>query len=273
MEIPANIGALSALVTDFGLRLIVAAVIFFVGRFAAQMFTKLAKRLMARGNVEDTLQQFLGNLLYALLLTFVIIATISQLGVQTTSLIAVLGAAGLAVGLALQGSLTNFAAGVLLVAFRPYRVGDYIDGGGVSGTVHDMQIFTTVLRSPDNKTVIVPNSQMMNGNIVNYSANDTRRVDLVAGCSYSDDLDKVRSILEEIVAGEERVLEDPRPTIAVSELGDSSVNFIVRPWAKTSDYSAVYFALTEQIKKRFDEEGISIPFPQRDVHLYQHDAD
>jgi len=231
MEIPANIGALSALVTDFGLRLIVAAVIFFVGRFAAQMFTKLAKRLMARADVEDTLQQFLGNLLYALLLTFVIIATISQLGVQTTSLIAVLGAAGLAVGLALQGSLSNFAAGVLLVAFRPYRVGDYIDGGGVSGTVHDMQIFTTVLRSPDNKTVIVPNSQMMNGNIVNYSANDTRRVDLVAGCGYSDDLDKVRSILEEIVAGEERVLEDPGPTIAVSELGDSSVNFIVRPWA------------------------------------------
>jgi small conductance mechanosensitive channel len=161
----------------------------------------------------------------------------------------------------------------LLVAFRPYRVGDFIDGGGVSGTVHDMQIFTTVLRSPDNKTVILPNSQMMNGNIVNYSANDTRRVDLVAGCGYSDDLDKVRSVLEEIVADEKRVLDDPEPTIAVSELGDSSVNFIVRPWVNTSDYWPVYFALTEQIKKRFDAEGISIPFPQRDVHLYQHDAD
>ena len=273
METPENIGAFSALVTDFGLRLIVAAVIFFVGRWAAQMITKLAKRLMARADIEDTLQQFFGNLVYALLLTFIVIATIIQLGVQTTSLIAVLGAAGLAVGLALQGSLSNFAAGVLIVAFGPYRVGDYIDGGGVSGTVHDMQIFTPVLRSPDNKTVIVPNSQMMNGNIVNYSANDTRRVDLVAGCGYSDDLDKVRSVLEEIVAGEARVLDNPQPTIAVSELGDSSVNFIVRPWVKTSDSWPVYFALIEQIKKRFDEDGISIPFPQRDVHLYQHDAD
>jgi small conductance mechanosensitive channel len=273
METPEDIGAISALVTDLGLRLLVAVVIFLVGRWAAQMITKQVRRFMAKADIEDTLEQFLGNLLYALLLTFVIIATINQLGVQTTSLIAVLGAAGLAVGLALQGSLSNFAAGVLLVAFRPYKVGDFIDGGGVSGTVHEMQIFTTVLRSPDNKTVIVPNSQMMNGHIVNYSANDTRRIDLVAGCGYSDDLDKVRSVLEKIVADEKRVLDDPEPTIGVSELGDSSVNFVVRPWVNTSDYWPVYLALTEQIKKRFDKEGISIPFPQRDVHLYKHDAD
>ena len=163
METPEDIGAISALVTDLGLRLLVAVVIFFVGRWAAQMITKQVRRFMAKADIEDTLEQFLGNLLYALLLTFVIIATINQLGVQTTSLIAVLGAAGLAVGLALQGSLSNFAAGVLLVAFRPYKVGDFIDGGGVSGTVHEMQIFTTVLRSPDNKTVIVPNSTSVYG--------------------------------------------------------------------------------------------------------------
>jgi small conductance mechanosensitive channel len=198
----------------------------------------------------------------------VIIAAIHQLGIQTASLIALLGAAGLAVGLALQGSLSNFAAGVLIVLFRPYKVGDWIEGGGVSGAVEEVQILTTVLKTGDNKRVIIPNSQIMGTTITNYSANETRRVDLVVGVSYSDDLDKVRKELEGLVAADERILKDPAVTIAVSELADSSVNFVLRPWVNTADYWGVYFDLTEAIKKRFDEVGISIPFPQRDVHIH-----
>lgn len=258
------------LITQFGFKIITAALIFFIGRWIANLLVKLAKNMMAKGNIEDTLERFLGNLLYAILMVVVVIATINQLGVQTTSLLAVLGAAGLAIGLALQGSLSNFAAGVMIVAFRPYKVGDFIEAGGVAGTVAEVQIFTTVLKSPDNKKIIVPNSQIMAGTIVNVSANPTRRLDLVAGCGYNDDLDKVRRVLEEIVAADERVLDDPEPTIAVVELADSSVNFIVRPWVKSEDYWATHFAMTEAIKKRFDAEGISIPYPQRDVHMYQH---
>jgi len=261
-----------AIAVDFGIRIVTALLIFVIGRAIAGILVRIAKRVMARAKVEDTLERFLSNILYYLLLTVVIIATINQLGIQTTSLLAVLGAAGLAVGLALQGSLSNFAAGVLIVGFRPYRVGDYVEAGGVAGTVEEVQIFTTVLKSPDNKKIIVPNSQIMAGEIVNYSAHDTRRVDLVAGCGYSDDLDKVRQVLTQIVEADDRCLKDPAPTIATVELGDSSVNFVVRPWVKSGDYWGVYFDLTEQIKKRFDEEGISIPFPQRDVHVYQHGA-
>lgn len=251
-------------------KIVFAGLIFFIGRWVARLITDLVKKTMARAEIEDTLEHFLGNLLYAVLLTFVIIAAINQLGIQTTSLIAVLGAAGLAIGLALQGSLSNFAAGVLIVLFKPYKVGDYIEAGGVSGTVEEVQIFTTVLKSPDNKKIIVPNSQVMSAEIINYSASSTRRVDLIVGCGYDDDLDKVRKLLEEIIAADDRILDDPETTIAISELGDSSVNFVLRPWVLGGDYWPVYFALTEQIKKRFDQEGISIPYPQRDVHLYQH---
>ena len=192
---------------------------------------------------------------------------------QTASLIALLGDAGLAVGLALQGSLSNFAAGVLIVLFRPYKVGDWIEGGGIAGAVEEVQILTTVLKTGDNKRVIVPNSQIMGTTITNYSANETRRVDLVVGVSYSDDLDKVRKELQDLVDADERILKDPAVTIAVSELADSSVNFVLRPWVKTADYWAVYFDLTERVKKRFDEVGISIPFPQRDVHIHNVAAD
>ncbi len=258
------------LVTELGLKLASAVLIFVIGRWVAKAILRVAKGVMARAELEETLSRFLGNPLYVLLMTVVIITTINQLGIQTTSLLAVLGAAGLAVGLALQGSLANFAAGVLIVAFRPYKVGDYIEAGGTAGTVEAVQIFTTVLKSPDNRRIIVPNAQMTAGTITNYSANDTRRIDLVAGVSYADDLDKVRRILQEIVAADSRVLAEPAPTIAVSELADSSVNFVVRPWVSSADYWAVYFDLTEQIKKRFDQEGVSIPFPQRDVHVYQH---
>ena len=203
--------------------------------------------------------------------TAVVITAINQLGIQTTSLLAILGAAGLAIGLALQGSLSNFAAGVMIVGFRPYRVGDVIEAAGVAGKVEEVQIFTTVLLTADNKTIIIPNSQVMAGEITNYSAQPTRRVDLVAGCGYGDDLDKVRDVLRDIVSADDRVLSDPAPTIAVSELADNSVNFVVRPWVQRDDYWNVYFDLTEQIKKRFDAEGISIPYPQQDVHLFKHE--
>jgi small conductance mechanosensitive channel len=200
----------------------------------------------------------------------VFIAAINQLGIETTSIIAVLGAAGLAIGLALQGSLSNFAAGILIVIYRPYKVGDYIEAGNHAGTVKDIQIFSTVLKTPDNKIVVVPNGSIMNGSIVNYSDQDTRRVDLIISCSYEDDIDKVRSVLEDILKKEKRILKDPKPQIAVAELADSSVNFIFRPWVKRTDYLPVYYSLLEEVKKRFDKEGISIPYPQSDVHIRNH---
>ena len=253
---------------DLGINLVSAIVIFFVGKWIVNLVVKGMLKAMQKGDMDITLRRFIANLARMLLMLFVIIAAIHQLGIQTASLIALLGAAGLAVGLALQGSLSNFAAGVLIVLFRPYKVGDWIEGGGVSGAVEEVQILTTVLKTGDNKRVIIPNSQIMGTTITNYSANETRRVDLVVGVSYSDDLDKVRKELEGLVAADERILKDPAVTIAVSELADSSVNFVLRPWVKTADYWGVYFDLTEAIKKRFDEVGISIPFPQRDVHIH-----
>ena len=203
----------------------------------------------------------------------VFIAAINQLGIETTSIIAVLGAAGLAIGLALQGSLSNFAAGILIVIYRPYKVGDYIEAGSYAGTVKDIQIFSTVLKTPDNKIVVVPNGSIMNGSIVNYSDQDTSRIDLIVSCGYEDDIDKVRSVLEDILKKEKRVLKDPKPQIAVTELADSSVNFIFRPWVKRTDYLPVYYSLLEEVKKRFDKEGISIPYPQSDVHIHNHKSD
>jgi small conductance mechanosensitive channel len=230
-------------------------------------------KAMQKGDLDQTLRRFIANLARMLLMLFVIIAAINQLGVQTASLIALVGAAGLAVGLALQGSLANFASGVLIVLFRPYKVGDFIEGAGIAGSVEEVQILTTVLKTGDNKRVIVPNSQIMGATITNYSANETRRVDLVIGVSYDDNLDKVRKELESLVAADERILDDPPVTIAVSELADSSVNFVVRPWVKSADYWSVNFGLTEAIKKRFDEVGISFPYPQQDVHLHQVPSD
>lgn len=257
---------------SFSIKIVTAIAIFVIGRWLVSVVTRVLRNTLARLDMEDTLQRFLCNIANTVLLLVVIIAAIGALGVQTTSLLAVLGAAGLAVGLALQGSLSNFAAGVLIVAFRPYKVGNFIEAGGVSGTVEEVQIFTTVLKSPDNKKIIVPNSQIMNGTIINFSANDERRVDLVVGCSYDDDLDKVHRVLSEIVASDPRVLTEPAPNIAVTNLGDSSIDFVVRPWVNAADYWDVYFDMTEQVKRRFDAEGISIPYPQRDVHIYQHGA-
>jgi small conductance mechanosensitive channel len=224
---------------------------------------------MVRRKADDTLTKFAVSFTKIALMTFVIIAAIGALGVETTSFAAVIAAAGLAIGFALQGSLANFAAGVMLLVFRPFKAGDYIEAGGTSGAVESIQIFNTILRTPDNKRVIVPNNKVTGDNIVNYSAMDTRRIDLVFGIGYGDDIKKAKETLERILGEEERILKDPAPTVAVSELGDSSVNFVVRPWVATADYWGVYFALTEKVKLTFDEQGISIPFPQRDVHLFQ----
>ncbi|MBN1558000.1 MAG: mechanosensitive ion channel [Lentisphaerae bacterium] len=253
----------------YGLKLVAAALILIIGRLAARALRALLKKALLKSRVDETLVAFITNLAYVGLMVFVIIAALGQLGVQTTSFIAVIGAAGLAVGLALQGSLANFAAGVLMIIFKPFKVGDYIEGGGTAGIVEDIGIFTCELKSPDNKKIIIPNAKLTGDNIVNYSAKDSRRLDLVAGVSYGDDLDKVRKVLEQILAEDDRILKDPAPTIGVLELGDSSVNFAVRPWVKTADYWDVLFATQEKMKKRFDAEGISIPFPQQDVHLYR----
>jgi small conductance mechanosensitive channel len=261
-----------ALGTEFGLKLVIAVVIFYVGRMVVRFITKILRNLMVSNEVDKILESFVCNLVYWGLMLFVIIAAINQVGIQTTSLIAVMGAAGLAIGLALQGSLANFAAGVLIVMFRPYRVGDFVEAAGISGTVLQVQILTTVLKTGDNKQITVPNGQIMGSIITNYSANDTRRVDMIVGVSYDDDLDKVRATIEVLVGADERILDDPACLVAVAELADSSVNFVVRPWVKTSDYWAVKFELTEAIKKRFDKEGISFPFPQQDVHIYRTDG-
>ena len=253
---------------ELGTNIVAAIAVFFLGRMVISWIVSASRKAMQRADVDDTLESFLCNLMRMILLVLLAVTVIGMLGIQTTSFIAVFGAAGLAVGLALQGSLSNFASGVLIVLFRPYKVGDWIEGAGVSGSVEGVQILTTILKTGDNKKVIVPNSQIMDSIITNYSANDTRRIDMVVGVSYSDNLDKVRKTLEEIIAAEERVLADPAVTIAVSELADSSVNFVVRPWVNTSDYWGVKFDLTEAIKKRFDQEGISIPFPQQDIYLH-----
>ena len=268
LEFLKNNGIDSSTFVNFGKNLIIAVLIFYIGRFVVKLVVRGLTRVMDRQEVDETLQTFVGNLVRVALMIVVIIAAIGAIGIQTTSFIAIFGAAGLAVGLALQGSLSNFAAGVLIVLFRPYRVGDYVEAAGIAGSVEQVQILTTVLKTPDNKQIIVPNSQIMDSIITNYSANDTRRVDLTVGVSYDDDLDKVTATLRELVEADDRILKEPACQIAVLELADSSVNFVVRPWTRTSDYWGVYFDLTERIKKRFDDEGISFPFPQQDVHLY-----
>lgn len=253
----------------YGLRVIAAILILVLGSLAAKGIRSLIRRLLERAKIDAMLLSFFSSLSYAGIMAFVIIAALDQLGVQTVSFVAVLGAAGLAIGLALQGSLSNFASGVLIVIFKPFKVGDFIEGGGVAGVVEEIGIFTTEMRSPDNKKIIVPNAKITSDHIINFTAKETRRVDIVAGVSYRDDLDKVKAVLADILAGDERILPDPAPTIGVLALSDSSVNFAVRFWVKTADYWPVFFATQEGIKKRFDADGITIPFPQRDVHLYK----
>lgn len=255
-------------ITALIINIITAGVIFFVGKYLAKTIADLVAKTMTRRDTDPALISFARSLLHWAMLAFVVIAALSQLGIQTASFVAIIGAAGLAVGLALQGSLSNFAAGVLILIFKPFRIGHFITAGGESGTVKDISIFTTELVTPDNRQIIVPNASIMGGSITNVSAKDTRRVDMVFGIGYGDDIDKAKAALMDLIEKDERILKDPAPQVALSELGDSSVNFVVRPWVNAADYWAVKFDFTEAVKKRFDADGISIPFPQRDVHLY-----
>jgi small conductance mechanosensitive channel len=258
------------LLTVYGLKIIAAVIVLIVGRWVAKLLRTTTQKIMTKREADPTIISFVANLTYILLLTFVILAALGQLGIQTTSFIAIIGAAGLAIGLALQGALANFAAGFLMIIFRPFKVGDFIEGAGVTGTVEEIQMFTTQLKTPDNKTIIIPNAQVTAGNITNFSTKEIRRVDLVVGIGYGDDIDNAKKVIADLLTKDERILKDPPPTIGVVELADSSVNFAVRPWVKSEDYWDVYFDTTENIKKRFDAEGVTIPFPQQDVHLYEH---
>jgi small conductance mechanosensitive channel len=261
------------LVALYGLKVLAAIAIFIFGKWIARILKSVLIRVLKKSKTDPTIIGFVANIAYVALMVFVVLAALGQLGIQTTSFIAILGAAGLAIGLALQGSLSNFAAGFLMIAFRPFKVGDFIEGAGVAGTVEEISIFTTTLKTGDNKTIIIPNSKISDGNIINYSSKETRRVDLVVGVSYEAKLDHVKAVLEDLVKNEERIMTDPAHLIAVSELADNSVNLVVRAWVKSSDYWPVTFSLTENIKNRFDAEGIGIPYPQRDVHVYEHKSE
>ena len=258
--------AIELYLIPWGLSLLSALLVFLLGKLVAGWLSRLLEKMLEK-RLDATVAGFFGNISHAVLLVVVIIAALDQLGVQTTSIIAILGAAGLAVGFALKDSLGNFAAGVMLILFRPFKAGDFVEAGGTMGTVREIRIHATIFRTPDNKEITVPNSSILNSNITNFSAMPTRRVDMVFGVSYDADLSKVRRVLSEILAEDDRVLPEPEPLIAVSELGNSSVNLLVRPWVNGSDYWPFFWETTEKVKSRFDEEGITIPFPQMDVHL------
>jgi len=255
--------------TTIGLKLLFAIVILILGAWIAKLVKGMVGRILKGKNLDPIIVGFVANLTYIVLMVSVVLAALDQLGVKTTSFVAVIGAAGLAIGLALQGALANFAAGFLMVIFRPFKKGDYIEAGGTAGIVDEIQVFTSILNTPDNRRVIVPNAKIMSDNITNYSAKDTRRLDLTFGVSYADDIAKVKRVLQSIASGDARVLKEPAAQILVGELADSSVNFIMRVWVKSADYWGFKFDTTEKVKITFDQEGISIPFPQRDVHLYQ----
>lgn len=254
---------------QYSMQILAAIVILVVGLWLAKKIKVCFVSALNKKEVDPTLIGFFSSTLHGGLVLFIVIAAIGKLGVQTTSFVAVIGAAGLAVGLALQGSLSNFASGVLLILFKPFKVGDFIKAGGEAGVVVEVGILTTEMKTPDNIKIILPNSAIMGGSITNVSAHPTRRVDMVVGVSYGDDLNKAKQIMEDLLAADERVLKDPAPTVAVSNLGDSSVDFVVRPWVNSADYWAVKFDFTQAVKEKFDAEGVSIPFPQRDVHLFQ----
>ena len=252
-----------------GISVATALLILVLGVWAAKILRGMLRKVMNKRAMEPTLVKFGTNFLYAILIVFVVTAALNNLGIQTTSIIAVLAAAGLAVGLALQSSLSNFAAGIMILIFHPFRVGDFIDGGGVMGTVEELGVFITHLKTPDNKSIFVPNGNLAGNNLTNFTRNATRRMDLVIGVGYGEDVRIVRDVLHGIIAEDDRILKDPAPRVAVLELADSSVNFAVRPWVNADDYWAVMFDTLEALKKRFDADGINIPFPQRDVHLFQ----
>jgi len=253
-------------VLPWGINIVMAVAIFLLGKFVVRMVVKFAKKVMFKAKVDNILINFIASIINTVLLLFVVIAALDQLGVATTSLIALIGAAGLAVGLALQGTLQNLASGVMLIIFRPFNDGDFVEAAGVAGVVEQIGIFTTTMRTGDNREIIIPNGEIFGGTITNYSKRATRRVDMVFGIGYDDDIKKAKELISKILDEDERILKDPAPTVAVAELADSSVNFNVRPWCATGEYWNVYSDTHEKIKLTFDAEGISIPYPQMDVH-------
>jgi small conductance mechanosensitive channel len=258
---------LTFFVTTYGIKIIGAIIILILGRIAAGIGRRVVTRVLEKGKADEAIVGFVGGLTYILILTFAVLAALAKFGIQTASFVAVLGAAGFAIGFALQGSLANFAAGVLILVLRPFKIGDYIDGAGVAGTVKEIQLFTTILATPDNVKIMVPNSKLFGDTIKNFSAFDIRRIDLVIGIGYTSDIQKAYDTINNLMKEDGRILSDPSAQIAVSELADSSVNFVVRPWVKKDDYWPVKFDLTRKIKESFDANGIEIPFPQRVVHM------
>ncbi len=252
----------------YSLKVVAAILVLIIGKWIARKISKVLGLLLEKNKVDVTLVKFLSNIIYYTLFIVVIIAAAGQLGINTTSFLTIVGAAGLAVGLALKDSLANFASGVMLILFRPFKVGDFVTAGGVTGKVQEISIFTTIINTVDNQRVIVPNGGITSDVITNVNANPTRRVDMVFGIGYDDDIAQAKKILIDLLEADDRVLKDPAPTVAVSELADSSVNFIVRPWVKTADYWDVFLGMTEKVKVTFDQAGVSIPYPQQDLHLF-----
>ena len=263
-----DVDYLNQYIIPWGVHLFLALVIFVIGRWIAKGISSLIKRLMRKAEIDEILTSFIGNILYFALLLVVIIAALDQLGINTASILTIFATAGLAVGLALKDSLSSFAAGVMLVIFKPFRAGDFIEAAGITGVVEKLRIFSTVLKTGDNREITVPNSQIYGGTIVNYSARDTRRIDMTFGIGYDDDIKKAKSLIEEAMKEDERILQDPAPVILLMELADSSVNFAVRPWVNAADYWNVRSDLLEKVKEKFDANGVSIPYPQTDVHLF-----
>lgn len=258
---------------SWAISLAIAIVILIVGRIVVGWVGSVLRKVLTRAKLDTILVDFLVSIATGVMMLFVVVASISELGFDTSSMVALVGAAGLAVGFAMQDSLSNFASGVMLIIFHPFKAGDFVEAGGVTGVVEKINIFTTTMRTGDNREMIVPNGAIFGGTITNFSARDTRRVDMVFGIGYEDDLLKAKGLLEELVKADDRILDDPKPAVAINDLGDSSVNFKVRPWVKSGDYWDVMSDFTEKVKLTFDKEGISIPYPQMDVHVHKTDDD
>ncbi len=258
----------SELIVEYGLNLVFAILTLIIGLWVVKILVSGIKKGLDRGDTDKTLKSFIVSLSSILLKILVYITAISVLGVEMTSFIAILGAAGFAIGLALSGTLQNFAGGVLILFFKPFKVGEFIEAQGHMGTVKEIQIFVTILTTPDNKTILIPNGPLSTGSLTNFSRQPTRRVDWTFGIAYGDDVDKAYEVLKRLLSEDERILKDPEPFLAVKELGDSSVDFTVRAWVNSADFWGVFFRMNEQVYKTFDKEGLSIPFPQRDVHIH-----
>ena len=263
------VGLIGSMVTTWGLRVVGAVAVLLIGRGVAQWLRSAIRKTMERKEADPTLVPFISGLVYWLVLLLVVVAVLGLFGIPTASFVAVVGAAGLAVGLALQGTLSSFAGGVMLLVFRPFKAGDLVEVAGSLGTVQEVGIFSTVLHTPDNVRIMIPNSSVFGQVIKNFTANDRRRIDLVVGVSYDDDLERAGRTIDRVIRSDDRVLDDPAPVVAVSEMADSSVNFVVRPWCRTEDYWDVRWDLTRRLKEELEADGCSIPYPQRDVHVFQ----